>query len=73
MQAEYEQSIDSQRDNSTQLARLSQQNKKLTAELKSLRETALSVESEANKSIDALHKKNAVLKVRIGRLPTLRM
>lgn len=73
MQAEYEQSIDSQRDNSTQLARLSQQNKKLTAELKSLRETALSVESEANKSIDALHKKNAVLKVCIGRLPTLRM
>lgn len=73
MQAEYEQSIDSQRDNSTQLARLSQQNKKLTAELKSLRETALSVESEANKSIDALHKKNAVLKVCIGWLPTLRM
>lgn len=63
MQVEYEQTIDSQRDNTTQLARLKQQNQKLTAELKSLRETALGVESEANKSIDALHKKNDILKV----------
>lgn len=66
MQAEYEQTVDSQRDNSAQLARLRQQNQKLTAELKSLRETALSVESDANKSIDVLHKKNAVLKVGIA-------
>lgn len=63
MQAEYEQTLDSQQENSTQVARLRQQNQKLAAELKSLRETALSVESEANKSIEILHKKNAVLKV----------
>lgn len=63
MQAEFEQTVDSQRDSTTQIARLRQQNDKLTNELKSLRETALSVESEANKSIDVLHKKNSVLKV----------
>lgn len=63
MQAEYEQTIDSQRDNTSQIARLRQQNEKLTAELKSLRETALSIELEANKSIEVQHKKNAALKV----------
>lgn len=63
MQAEYEQTIDSQRESTSQVARLRQLNQKLAAELKSLRETALTVESEANKSIDILHKKNSALKV----------
>lgn len=64
IQTEYEQSIKVQHDATQQLVRVREQNQKLTNDLISLRNTALNVESEANKTIDTLHQRNATLKVK---------
>lgn len=48
-----------------ELARLSNENENLSKELMDIRNIALGVESEANLSIDVLHKRNSLLKIKL--------
>lgn len=63
IQAEYEEAIHNHHAAIDTIAVLKQQNQKITKELNDLKEIALSVESEANDSLETLHKRNIALKV----------
>lgn len=63
IQAEYEEAIQNHHVAIDTIAVLKQQNQKITKELNDLKEIALSVESEANVSLETLHKRNVALKV----------
>lgn len=63
IQAEYEEAIINYHAAIDTIAVLKQQHQKATKELNDLKEIALSVESEANVSLETLHKRNSALKV----------
>lgn len=63
IQAEYEEAIQNHHAAIDTIAVLKQQNQKITKELNDFKEIALSVESEANVSLETLHKRNTALKV----------
>lgn len=69
IQAEYEEAIQNHHAAIDTIAVLKQQNQKITKELNDLKEIALSVESEANVSLETLHKRNAALKVCFSFIP----
>lgn len=66
LEANYEQAIKAQTHALDEVAQLTEQNAKLTKELNDIKDVALSVESEANVSLDALHKKCTVLKMKLN-------
>lgn len=63
IQAEYEEAIQNHHAAIDTIAVLKQQNQKISKELNDFKEIALSVESEANVSLETLHKRNTALKV----------
>lgn len=66
LEANYEQAIRAQTHALDEVTRLTQQNEKLTKELNDIKDVALSVESEANVSLDVLHKKCTALKLKLN-------
>lgn len=64
-EANYEQALKGQKHALDEIARLKEDNEKLSHELKQIKDVALSVESEANLSLDALHKSNTSLKLKL--------
>lgn len=66
IEANYELAINAQSHALEEVARLKEQNNKLTKELNDIKDVALSVESEANDSLDALYKRNTALKLKLN-------
>lgn len=66
LEANYNQAIKAQTHALDEVARLKEQNEKLTRELNDIKDVALSVESEANLSLDALYKRNTALKSKLN-------
>lgn len=64
-EANYEQAIKGQKHALGEIDRLKDDNEKLSHELKQIKDVALSVESEANLSLDALHKSNTSLRLKL--------
>lgn len=65
-EANYEQAMKGQNHALAEIQRLKDENEKLSKELASMKDLALSVESEANLSLDALHKRNVALKTKLN-------
>lgn len=66
IEAKYEQAIKGQETILHENDRLKEQNEKLAKELNDIKDLALSVESEANVSLDALYKRNTALKLKLN-------
>lgn len=66
IEANCEQAIKSQNYALDEVARLKELNEKLVKELNDIKDIALSVESEANLSLDTLHKRNTALKLKLN-------
>lgn len=65
-EANYEQAIKDQNHALDEIQRLKDENGKLSMELSNMKDLALSVESEANLSLDTLHKRNVALKSKLN-------
>lgn len=65
-EASYEQAMKGQNHALAEIQRLKDENEKLSREVASLKDLALSVESEANLSLDAMHKRNVALKSKLN-------
>lgn len=65
-EANYEQAIKGQSHALGEIQRLKDENERLSKELASMKDLALSVESEANLSLDTLHKRNVALKSKLN-------
>lgn len=66
IEAKYEQAIKTQETILEENRHLQEQNNKLAGELNNIKDLALSVESEANVSLDALYKRNTALKLKLN-------
>lgn len=66
IEAKYEQTIKGQETYLYENDRLKEQNEKLSKELNDIKDLALSVETEANVSLDALYKRNTALKLKLN-------
>lgn len=65
-EANYEQAITRHKHAIEEIERLKDENEKLTMELASIKDLALSVETEANLSLDTMHKRNMALKSKLN-------
>lgn len=66
VQANYDQAMKNQNSTLQEIARLKEQNDKLTRELSEIKDVALNVESEANLSLENLYKRNTALKIKLN-------
>lgn len=66
IQAKYDQAIKSQNNALQEIAHVREQNEKLTEELNNIKDVALSVESEANVSLENLYRRNTALKLKLN-------
>lgn len=65
-EANYEQAIKDRSHALDEIQRQKDENEKISKELASMKDLALSVESEANVSLDSLHKRNVALKSKLN-------
>lgn len=65
-EANYEQAIKGQNHALQEIERLNDENGKLSKELARIKDLALSVETEANVSLDTMHKRNLSLKLKLN-------
>lgn len=65
-EANYDQAMKDQNHALQEIERLKDENGKLSKELASIKDLALSVESEANVSLHTLHKRNLALKLKLN-------
>lgn len=65
-EANYEQAIKKHRHTLTEIEHLKEENLKLSKEVAGIKDLALSVESEANRSLETMHKRNMSLKSKLN-------
>lgn len=65
-EANYAQAIKSESHAHEEIARLKEEHNKLSAEMSDIKEVALSVESEANQTLESLHNRNTELKQKLN-------
>lgn len=67
-EANYEQEVQRHRNTLEEMEHLKNENGNLKKELASVKDLALSVETEANQSLEAMHKRNTALKSKLNEL-----
>lgn len=65
-EANLEQAIGDQRHRLDEIEQLKDENGKLTREVAGIKDLALSVETEANRSLESMHKRNMSLKTKLN-------